>query len=285
VGGRLVACNDQTITSRANCSGVFWQKIFVTRMDVHGKNDEEQHCPKSVPTYSAKYPDGSLAYGGFASHVTAHSHFVFHIPHQLSSTGAAPLLCAGITTYSPLMFYGLNKPGMKLGVVGLGGLGHMAVRFGKALGLEVTVISTSENKRKTAKTLGADHFVVSKDEKAMLEISESLDGILDTVSAQHSISNLLGLIKPDGKLVILGVPPEPLDLHVFSIVGKRRQVAGSMIGGIGETQEMIDFCSKHNILCDVEVISADYLNTAMERLVKNDVYYRFSIDVQGTLLD
>jgi cinnamyl-alcohol dehydrogenase len=251
------------------------------------KKDEGNYCNKSVPTYNGKNwrHNDEIMQGGYSTNFVIAEDYAIRMPKNLDMSAAAPLLCAGITTYSPLMFYGLNKPGMKLGVVGLGGLGHMAVRFGKALGLEVTVISTSENKRKTAKTLGADHFVVSKDEKAMLEISESLDGILDTVSAQHSISNLLGLIKPDGKLVILGVPPEPLDLHVFSIVGKRRQVAGSMIGGIGETQEMIDFCSKHNILCDVEVISADYLNTAMERLVKNDVYYRFSIDVQGTLLD
>jgi cinnamyl-alcohol dehydrogenase len=247
---------------------------------------EDNYCAKQVATYNAKdwKHSDEVTYGGYSTNYVLDSNYAIKIPTNLDMSASAPLLCAGITTYSPLKYYKLDKPGMKLGVVGLGGLGHMAVKFGKALGLEVTVISTSEGKRKTAMELGAAHFLVSKDEKSMQEHAESLDGIIDTVSAQHDIAAELGLLKIDGKLIFVGVPPKPLEFATFSLIGKRRTIAGSMIGSIAETQEMIDYCAEKNITCDVEVIPIDYVNTAYERLAKNDVHYRFSIDVQGTLV-
>lgn len=249
--------------------------------------DEGQFCNRQVPTYNGKnwrHKD-EVTYGGYSTNYVVASSYAIKIPNNLDMSKSAPLLCAGITTYSPLKYFGLDKKGLKLGVVGLGGLGHMAVKFGVAMGLEVTVISTSESKKKTALELGAHHFLSSKDEKALMEHAETLDGIIDTVSAQHPIAAELGLLKIDGKLIFVGVPPKPLEFHTFSLVGKRRTIAGSMIGGIGETQEMINFCAEKNITCEVEVIDIDYVNTALERLVKNDVRYRFSIDIQRTLVD
>jgi cinnamyl-alcohol dehydrogenase len=249
---------------------------------------EDQFCHKQVPTYNGRNwrLDNEMTFGGYSSKLVVDHRYALKVPKNLDMAAAAPLLCAGITTYSPLKYYGLDKPGMKLGVVGLGGLGHMAVKLGKAMGLEVTVISTSENKRAEAlKSLGADHFIVSKNEKEMLAAAGSLHGIVDTVSAKHSIATELGLLKVDGKLILVGAPPEDHGLPAFAVIARRLTVAGSMIGGIKETQEMLDFCGKNNITCDVEIISADYVNKAMERLVKNDVHYRFSIDVQRTLLD
>lgn len=248
---------------------------------------EDNYCSKQVQTYNAKnWRHGDeVTYGGYSTNYVLSSTHAIKIPASLDMSATAPLLCAGITTYSPLKFYNLDKPGMKLGVVGLGGLGHMAVKFGKAMGLEVTVISTSEGKRKTAMDLGATHFISSKDEKAMQEHAESLDGIIDSVSAQHEIAAEIGLLKIDGKLIMLGAPPQPLEFATFSLLTKRRTIAGSMIGSIAETQEMIDYCAEHNITCDVEVIDIDYLNTAMTRLKNNDVKYRFSIDIQSSLVD
>lgn len=201
------------------------------------------------------------------------------IPESLPFDAAAPLLCAGITVYSPMKYFQMTEPGMSLGVVGLGGLGHMAVRFGKAFGLQVTVISTSPNKEKEAKeVLGADHFLISKDEKQMQAAAKSLDYIIDTVAANHPLEPLLSLLKVNGKLVIVGLPEKPVQFAATSVVMGRRFVGGSLIGGVKETQEMLDFCGEHNISCMIEKISMDYVNTAMERLVKSDVKYRFVID-------
>lgn len=196
----------------------------------------------------------------------------------------APLLCAGVTTYSPLRYFGLDKPGMHIGVVGLGGLGHVAVKFAKAFGTKVTVISRSAGKKKEAlESLGADAFVISKDAEEMQAAAGTLDGIIDTVSAQHPLPPLLSLLKAHGKLVLVGAPEKPLELPAFPLLMGRKTVAGSIIGGLKETQEMIDFAAKHNILPDVEMIPMEYVNTAMERLAKADVKYRFVIDVGNTL--
>ncbi|GLU13349.1 hypothetical protein SLE2022_299870 [Rubroshorea leprosula] len=197
---------------------------------------------------------------------------------------AAPLLCAGITVYSPLRYYGLDKPGLHVGVVGLGGLGHVAVKFAKAMGAKVTVISTSPNKKKEAiEKLGADAFLVSREKDELQAAMGTMDGIIDTVFAQHPLLPLIGLLKCHGKLVQVGISEKPLELPVFPLLMGRKMVAGSCIGGMKETQEMIDFAAKHNITADIEVIPMDYVNTAMERLLKADVKYRFVIDIANTL--
>ncbi|PRQ57218.1 putative cinnamyl-alcohol dehydrogenase [Rosa chinensis] len=237
----------------------------------------ENYCPKQILTYSAKYYDGTTTYGGYSDIMVADEHFVLRIPDNLPLDCAAPLLCAGITTYSPLRYFGLDKPGMHVGVVGLGGLGHVAVKFAKAMGVKVTVISTSPNKKEEAvKHLGADSFW-------LVAAIGTMDGIIDTVSAQHPLLPLIGLLKSHGKLVMVGAPEKPLELPVFPLLMGRKMVAGSGIGGMKETQEMINFAAKHNITADIEVIPIDYLNTAMERLAKADVRYRFVIDIGNTL--
>ncbi|XP_062019619.1 probable mannitol dehydrogenase [Rosa rugosa] len=243
----------------------------------------ENYCPKQILTYSAKYYDGTTTYGGYSDIMVADEHFVLRIPDNLPLDCAAPLLCAGITTYSPLRYFGLDKPGMHVGVVGLGGLGHVAVKFAKAMGVKVTVISTSPNKEEAVKHLGADSFLVSRDHDKMQAAIGTMDGIIDTVSAQHPLLPLIGLLKSHGKLVMVGAPEKPLELPVFPLLMGRKMVAGSGIGGMKETQEMINFAAKHNITADIEVIPIDYLNTAMERLAKADVRYRFVIDIGNTL--
>ncbi|XP_011097458.1 probable mannitol dehydrogenase [Sesamum indicum] len=247
-------------------------------------NDLENYCPNIMLTYNSIYYDGTTTYGGYSDIMVANEHFVVHIPDNLPLDAAAPLLCAGITTYSPLKYFGFDKPGMHVGVVGLGGLGHVAVKFAKAFGVKVTVISTSPDKKEEALTqFGADSFLISKDPDQMQAAMGTMDGILDTVSAVHPLVPLIGLLKTNGKLIMLGAPDRPLELPVFPLLAGRKIIAGSGIGGMKETQEMIDFAAKHNITADIEVISADYLNTAMERLAKADVKYRFVIDIGNTL--
>ncbi|XP_024186149.1 probable mannitol dehydrogenase isoform X2 [Rosa chinensis] len=248
-------------------------------------NNLENYCPKWIGIFGAKYHDGTTTYGGFSNIMVVDEHFVVRIPDNLPLNGAAPLLCAGITTYSPLKYYGLDKPGMHVGVVGLGGLGHLAVKFAKAMGLKVTVISSSRNKKEEAvKHLGADSFLVTSDEDQIQAAIGTMDGIIDTVSANHPLLPLVGLLKSHGKLVVVGAPDQPPELPVFPLLMGRKMVAGSAIGGIKETQEMIDFAAKHNITADIEVIAINYLNTAMERLAKADVKYRFVIDIGNTLI-
>ncbi|XP_073040113.1 8-hydroxygeraniol dehydrogenase-like [Primulina eburnea] len=246
--------------------------------------DLENYCPKQILTYSMPYFDGTVTYGGYSDIMVADEHFVIRWPENLPLDVGAPLLCAGITTYSPLRYFGLDKPGMKVGVVGLGGLGHLAVKFAKAFGTHVTVISTSINKKKEAiDILGIDEFLVSHDPEQMQAAAGTLDGIIDTVSATHPLVPLISLLKPHGKLVLVGVPEKPLELPSLPLIIGRKSVSGSGIGGIKETQEMIDFAAKHKILPDVEIIHIDYINTAMERLVKSDVRYRFVIDIEKSL--
>ncbi|XP_065876199.1 probable mannitol dehydrogenase [Euphorbia lathyris] len=244
----------------------------------------ENYCPKMILTYGQKYHDGTITYGGYSDTMVADEHFIVTIPDNLPLDATAPLLCAGITVYSPMKYYGLDKPGMNVGVVGLGGLGHMAVKFGKAMGLKVTVISTSPNKKEEAiQNLGADSFLVSRDPDQMKAAMGTMDGIIDTVSAMHPLIPLLDLLKNHGKLVLVGAPDKPLELPAFSLLSKRKMVGGSGIGGMEETQEMINFAAKHGITAKVEVIPMDYVNTAMDRLLKADVRYRFVIDVANTL--
>ncbi|XXG49091.1 hypothetical protein AAC387_Pa02g3364 [Persea americana] len=263
------------------------------------KQDSENYCPKMIPTYNAIYHDGTPTYGGYSDMIVVAEHFVVHFPDNLPLDAGAPLLCAGITVYSPLKYFGLTEPSLHLGVVGLGGLGHVAVKFAKAFGVKVTVISTSPSKEKEAvERLGADSFLVSRDPKQMeasyCAVADptgpranaamgTMDGIIDTVSATHPLMPLLGLLKSHGKLVMVGLPVQPLELPAIPLVMGRKIVTGSCIGGMKETQEMIDFAAKHNITADIEVIPMDYVNTAMERLVKADVRYRFVIDIANTL--
>ncbi|KAK4356331.1 hypothetical protein RND71_025302 [Anisodus tanguticus] len=245
--------------------------------------DLENYCPRQIPTYNGYSSGGTLTFGGYSDIMVSDEHFVVHWPENLSMD-AAPLLCAGITTYSPLKYYGLDKPGMHIGVVGLGGLGHMAVKFAKAFGTKVTVISTSANKKQEAiECLGADSFLISRDPEQMQAAMSTLDGIIDTVSAVHPILPLLSLLKAHGKLVMVGAPEKPVELPVFPLLMGRKLVAGSLIGGIKETQEMLDFAAKHNITPVIEVVPMDYVSTALERLLKSDVKYRFVLDIGNTL--
>ncbi|KAL3641063.1 8-hydroxygeraniol dehydrogenase [Castilleja foliolosa] len=245
------------------------------------ENNLENYCPEKLDTYNGVLPDGSLTYGGYSDLMVAEEDFVIRWPDNFPMDRGAPLVCAGITTYSPLRYYGLDKPGLHVGVAGLGGLGHVAVKFLKAFGAKVTVLDIApEKKRYALETLGADQYLLPHE----LESAKgTLDGILDAVSAFHSVQAYLNLLKPHGKLVIIGLPEKPLQLPMFALATERKMIGGSMIGGIKETQEMIDFAAKHNILPDVEVISMDYVNTAMERLARGDVKYRFVIDVGNTI--
>ncbi|KAG6645740.1 hypothetical protein I3843_08G137700 [Carya illinoinensis] len=247
-------------------------------------NDLEVYCPQLILTYDDIYYDGTITYGGFSDTMVANEHYIIRFPENLPLDAGAPLLCAGITLYSPLKYFGLAEPGKHIGIVGLGGLGHVGVKFAKAFGAKVTVISTSTNKKDEAlEHLGADSFLHSRDQEQMHAAQGTFDGILDTVSAVHSIQPLIDLLKSHGKLVIVGVPDKPLELPVFPLIMGRKMIAGSGTGGLKETQEMIDFAAKHNIKADIEVIPIDYLNKAMERLAKGDVRYRFVIDVGNSL--
>lgn len=247
-------------------------------------NNLENYCPKVIFTYNGTNLDGTATYGGYSDIMVTSERFVIRWPDNMPLDAGAPLLCAGITMYSPLKYFGLNKPGMHVGVVGLGGLGHVGVKFAKAFGVKVTVISTSLRKKKEAiERLGADSFLVSSDQEEMQAAAGTLDGIIDTVSAVHPLLPLIALLKNHGKLVLVGIADKPLELPALPVIVGRKIVAGSAMGGLKETQEMIDFAAKNNITADVEVISMDYVNTALERLAKGDVNYRFVIDVGNTL--
>lgn len=239
----------------------------------------EQFCPNVIFTYNS--PDqhlGGVTYGGYSDSIVVDERFVLRVPDHLDLPGMAPLLCAGITTYSPLRRAGV-KQGQKVGVVGLGGLGHMGVKFAHAFGARVVVFTTSPNKRDDALRLGADEVVISTDENDMGKHTGSFDFILDTVSAAHDLNSYLQLIRIDGNMTLVGAPEKPLNIGAFNLLFGRRNLSGSLIGGIAETQEMLDFCGEHNITADVEVIPIQKVNEAYERLLKSDVKYRFSIDM------
>jgi alcohol dehydrogenase (NADP+) len=238
----------------------------------------EQHCLKgSVGTYNAVGYDGETTYGGYSQKVVVAEAFTVRIPDGLSLDVAAPLLCAGITTYSPLKHWGA-APGKKVAVIGLGGLGHMGVKIAHALGAEVTVLSQSLRKKDDGLKLGADHYYATSDEKTFQELAGSFDVILSTVSAPLDFGSYLGLLKTGGALVNVGAPEEPIALNLFSLIGGNKTLAGSMIGGIAETQEMLDFCAEHGIGAEIELIAASEINDAYERVLASDVRYRFVID-------
>jgi uncharacterized zinc-type alcohol dehydrogenase-like protein len=239
----------------------------------------EQFCPNFTLTYN--FPDkhlGGVTYGGYSDSIVVDERFVLHVPASLDQAGAAPLLCAGITTYSPMRHWGVTK-GKKVGIVGLGGLGHMGVKFADALGAHVVVFTTSPSKKEDALRLGADEVVISRNADEMAKHAGSFDFILDAVSADHDINAYINLLRRDGNLTLVGAPEKPLAVAAFGLLMGRRSLSGSPIGGIPETQEMLDFCGKHNITSDVEVIPIQKLNEAYERLLKSDVKYRFSIDM------
>lgn len=239
---------------------------------------EEQYCLKGmVGTYNAVGKDGRPTYGGYSEKIVVDENYVVRIPDGLSLDVAAPLLCAGITTYSPLSHWNAG-PGKKVAVVGLGGLGHMAVKIAHAMGAEVTVLSQSLRKKDDGLKLGADHYYATSDPKTFEELAGTFDLIVSTVSAPMDFGALLSLLKTDGALVNVGVPEEPIALNLFSVIGGRKTLAGSMIGGIRETQEMLDFCAEHGIGAEIELISAAEVNEAYERVLASDVRYRFVID-------
>ncbi|MED6124092.1 hypothetical protein PIB30_055851 [Stylosanthes scabra] len=244
----------------------------------------ENYCSSFTLTYGAKSSDGSITYEGYSDSMVVDEHFVVRIPDELPLDVAAPLLCAGITLYSPLRYFGLDKPGLHVGVVDLAGLGHVAVKFAKGFGAKVTVINTSPHKKEEAiQHLGADSFLLSRNQDQMQGAKKSLDGTIDIISVVHSLVPLIGLLKSHGKIVMVGSPEKPLELPILPLLMGRKFVAGSGIGGLKEIQEMIDFAAKHNVKLDIEVIPIDYVNTTMERLLKSDVKYCFVIDIGNTL--
>ena len=239
---------------------------------------EEQYCLNSmVGTYGAVDRDGTITQGGYSSHVVVTEDFVVRIPEGIDLDVAAPLLCAGITTYSPLRHWGAG-PGKKVAVVGLGGLGHMAVKLAHAMGADVMVLSQSLKKQEDGLRLGADHYFATSDENTFKELAGTFDLIINTVSASIDISSYLQLLALEGALVNVGAPAEPLPVNAFALIGGRRSFAGSMIGGIRETQEMLDFCAEHGLGAEIEVIPAEKINDAYERVLASDVRYRFVID-------
>jgi alcohol dehydrogenase (NADP+) len=240
----------------------------------------EQYCPNFTLTYGTPDKHGTSAgtLGGYSESIVVDEHFVLRIPGNLDQAAAAPLLCAGITTYSPLKHWQVGS-GKKVGVVGLGGLGHMGTKFAHALGAHTVVFTTTPSKADAARTLGADEVVVSTDANQMAKHAGSFDFILDCVAMPHDINAYINLLKRDGNITMVGAPEKPLPVAVFGLLFGRRSLSGSAIGGIAETQEMLDFCGKHNIVADVEVVSIQQINEAFERMLKSDVKYRFTIDM------
>jgi alcohol dehydrogenase (NADP+) len=244
------------------------------------EDDKEQFCDEGV-TFSFNSPDkylGGATLGGFSETYVCNENYVLHVPETLDLASAAPLLCAGITVYSPLKHWQAG-PGKIVGILGIGGLGHMAIKIAKAMGAHVVVFTTSPSKVEDAKRLGADEAVLSSDPEQMAKYSRKIHFIIDTVSAKHDVNTYLNLLRHDGSVVLVGLPPQPLEVSAFSVVMGRRSFSGSNIGGIAETQEMLDFCAKHNITADVELINIQQVNEAFDRLQKGDVKYRFVIDM------
>lgn len=245
------------------------------------KDGQEQYCEEGMtPTYNGYYRDKKTpTYGGYSNCYVIDEKYTLHIPHKENLAGVAPLLCAGITTYSPLKFAGVGK-GHKVAVLGLGGLGHMAVKFAASFGAEVTMLSTSPSKEADAKKLGAHHFALSTDPEQMKALKGKFDFILNTVAAVHDMNKFLDLLTLNGKMIIVGIPPADSTYSAAKLISKRRTIIGSMIGGIAETQEMLNYCAEHNIFSDIELIGVQDINQAYERVIKSDVKYRFVIDMK-----
>ena len=242
---------------------------------------ENQYCLEGMTgTYNGYERDGkTVAQGGYASAIVVNEDYVLHLPENLEMAGIAPLLCAGITLYSPLKHWGAG-PGKKVGIIGLGGLGHMGVKFAHALGAEVTVLSHSANKEADAKNMGADHFILTEDEAVFEKYKNHFDLLINSVSAPMDLNKYANMLKLNGSLVMVGLSGEPYPIDAFTMLNQRRRIAGSMIGGMKQTQEMLDFAGKHNIVSDVEIIKADEINKAYDRVVNSDVKYRFVIDAK-----
>ena len=238
----------------------------------------EQYCEGTVFTYNSHEHDGTPTYGGYSDKIVVNEDFVLRIPNNLPLEAAAPLLCAGITLYSPLMHWQAG-PGKKVAIIGLGGLGHMGVKLGHALGAEITVLSQSLKKKDDGKRLGADHYYATSDPETFVKLKGYFDLILNTVSADIDWNQYLDLLRVDGSMVLLGVPEKQVPMGAMPLISRRRSLAGSMIGGIRETQGMLDFCGKHNVVSDIEVIPIQRVNEAYERVLKSDVRYRFVIDI------
>ncbi|PWT78074.1 MAG: hydroxyacid dehydrogenase [Bacteroidetes bacterium] len=245
------------------------------------KEGLEQYCLNgAVATYNSYERDGkTITYGGYSNQIVVDHDFVLQVSNKLPLEKVAPLLCAGITTYSPLRKWGVTE-GHKLGVVGLGGLGHMVVKFGVSFGAETTVFSRAQSKEADAKKLGAHHFINTSNEKDVKEAAGYFDFIVDTVSAKHDYNQYLEMLKTDGTLICVGAPPEVEPIGIFNLIMKRRRIAGSLVGGLPETQEMLDYCAEHGITSDIELIDINYINQAYERMLKSDVKYRFVIDMK-----
>jgi uncharacterized zinc-type alcohol dehydrogenase-like protein len=278
--GRIVSVGDHVTRFKVGDTAAVGCMVDSCRECQYCNEGLEQYCEEgNIQTYNS--PDrylGTQTYGGYSENIVVHEDFVLRVPENLDLAATAPLLCAGITTYSPLKHWNVGA-GQKVGVVGLGGLGHMAVKIAKAMGADVVVFTTSPSKVEDAKRLGADEVVLSKSDEQMARYGGKLHFILDAVSAQHDINAYLNLLRVDGSLALVGAPEHPLPVAAFSLIPYRRSFAGSMIGGIAETQEMLDFCGKHNIVSDIELINIQQINEAYERLLKGDVKYRFVIDM------
>ena len=278
--GRIVSVGDHVKKFKVGDVGAVGCMVDSCRRCDYCMEGLEQYCePGMTGTYNA--PDihlGTHTYGGYSESIIVDEAFVLRVPGNLDLAATAPLLCAGITTYSPLKHWKVG-PGKKVGIVGIGGLGHMGVKLAKAMGAEVIVFTTSPSKVEDAKRLGADDVVLSNDEDQMDRYAGRLHFVLDAVSAQHDINAYLNLLRVDGSLALVGAPEHPLPVAAFSLIPFRRSFSGSMIGGISETQEMLDFCGKHNIVADIEMINIQDINEAYERLLKGDVKYRFVIDM------
>jgi uncharacterized zinc-type alcohol dehydrogenase-like protein len=244
------------------------------------KAGEEQHClVETVFTYNSEDPKyGGITHGGYSQSIVVDERFVVRVPSSLSPAAAAPLLCAGITTYSPMKHWGV-KAGQKVGVIGLGGLGHMGLKFAHAFGAKVILFTTTATKTEDALKLGADEVIISKDKTQMRKHRDSMDFILDTVSGEHDLDAYISLLRLDGKMVMVGAPPKPSPVTTIGLLFRRRTLAGSIIGGIAQTQEMLDFCAQHNLAADIEMIRIDQISDAYERMLRSDVKYRFVIDM------
>ncbi|MDQ6771267.1 MAG: NAD(P)-dependent alcohol dehydrogenase [Gemmatimonadota bacterium] len=278
--GRVTAVGDKVTKFRAGDLAGVGCLVDSCRKCNNCKQGLEQYCTVgNVLTYSARdRVNGDITYGGYSKQVVVDEDFVLKVSDTLPLAGVAPLLCAGITTYSPLRHWKVGK-GHKLGVVGLGGLGHMAVKLGASFGAEVTMLSTSPDKEADARRLGAHKFALTRDAAQVKKLAGYFDFIIDTVSAKHDYNQYLKLLATDGVLICVGAPPTPAEVGVFNLMGGRRSLAGSGIGGLPETQEMLDYCAEHGITSDVEVIDIAYINEAYERMLKSDVRYRFVIDM------
>lgn len=278
--GRVVSVGDHVKKFKVGDMAAVGCLVDSCRECQYCKEDLEQYCEGGhTQTYNSPDPYlGTQTYGGYSESIVVDEAFVLKVPENLDPAATAPLLCAGITTYSPLKHWNIG-PGHKVGIVGLGGLGHMGVKLAKAMGAEVIVFTTSASKVEDAKRLGADDVVLSKDDSQMQRYAGKLHFVLDAVSAQHDINAYLNLLRVDGSLALVGAPEHPLPVAAFSLIPYRRSFAGSMIGGIAETQEMLDFCGQHNIVSDIEIINIQQINEAYDRLLKGDVKYRFVIDM------